>query len=272
MRLPQILKYFFFCCLILFPLLGKSQITPPGMGPTKTASWFAIGLSQDLSYNNDWQSKTYIGVGRESGQGSRNPFLNKGFFIINQEFKNDIVKNWEYALGLSYRRRSKYEKAPPYLATDPAIEQEFRLYGKIEYAYTFNRLKIAPSIKQELRKYYTPAFENAKKMIEFRTRFRIKLSVQLDKEKRHSIIAISEQLFPINQSSITKEWSKFRYKESRFSLFYSYSPKQLPMAFEIGYTNQLVGIKDTHSAHYFTFDIMFKNLFEINKDKLSVTK
>lgn len=246
--------------------VASAQITPPGMGDGCTNSWFAMGLNQRLSSRNKWVSKTNIGVGRCSEIDRRNPFQHQGMFIFSQAFGTTFKNNWEYGFGVSYRRKNKYKMSPSFSPADPAVVQEFRGQGEISYAITRSRLKLTPSLKQEVRKFYTPAFHTATKQVELRTRFRLKFALYIDKKKVHSLTVISEQLFPSSQLSDTKKWDNFGYSESRFSLFYSCSPSQLPLSFDIGYTNQLLGFHNAHSNHYFTIDVRLSNLFSMKKE------
>lgn len=248
------------CILIgIIAEFSFGQVTPPGLADGD-AAWMAVGLKQRLS-NKKWSSKTVVGLARIGGEKTKNPFYRNGMFVLNQDFTNKFSKKWSYGFGLSYRRRNLYRNTLSFQPANPSIEQEFRLNGKIAYAYSTNRIKLSPSLKEEVRKFYTPSFDEFVKRIEFRTRFRITLTASLNKKKTHQLILISEQLFPVTQFSPSGEWTKLLYDESRFSLFYRFAPKTLPVAFELGYTNRLIGSKKAYSDHYFTFDIMINNPF-----------
>src|SRR5689334_13059308 len=97
-------SYIIFIVIGLLSLgIAKAQISPPGMGETNTASWFAFGVRQSLDSSEKIQSFTYIGLGRISGPTSYNPLKYQEIFVINQEFYHRFHKHWHYSLALSYR-------------------------------------------------------------------------------------------------------------------------------------------------------------------------
>ena len=51
--------------LMSIPDLSVAQLSPPGLGKAKTASWFAFGLKQTLDSAKKKESMTYIGIGRK---------------------------------------------------------------------------------------------------------------------------------------------------------------------------------------------------------------
>ncbi len=238
-----------------------AQIGPPGMGNVNTGSWFAIGIKQNLDTVDKWTSTTYLGLARKSDPNNYNPLLNQSHFVINEEVNNRFHEHWEYSLGLSYRLQNLYQSAPPYEKGDPKSKHEFRVYGKFTYLIKTSFIDIAPTLRQEVRKFYTPRFKNYSENMQFRTRFRLKFALPLSENKVHRLLLYSEQLFAISLKEQPKRWTNFKYKDSRFSLFYSLNPKGVPLQFDLGYMHNLVGTKSTYSAHYFAFDIIWKNPF-----------
>src|SRR5690606_40055434 len=95
------------------------------------------------------------------------------------------------------------------------------LYGRFSYIFKTGRLKFTPTIRQEFRKFYAPDFTNTDENFQLRSRFRLQLAINLDVDKHHKLTFNSEQLFSISKE--TTQWSDFNYRESRFSLYYSYS-------------------------------------------------
>ena len=56
------------------------------------------------------ESMTYIGIGRKSNpEGNSNPFHKQAILVINQEFYNNYVENWQYSYAISYRYQNNYE-------------------------------------------------------------------------------------------------------------------------------------------------------------------
>lgn len=256
--------------LTIFLLLSQivlGQISPPGLGKANTANWFALGVRQELDTVPDkgWQSMTYVGFGQKSNPDNYNPFYKPAIFVINQEFYHQFHKTWQYSFALSYRRQDEYFDTPPYEHETPRIKQEFRTYGRVSYIFKASRIKLIPTFRQEFRKFYSPDFKSIAEDFQFRSRFRLQLTVNLDKNKTHKLIVGSEQLFSISKQTTPNIWTDFNYRESRFSSYYSLSPKTLPLIFNIGYMNNLVGNKTIADVHYLAFDIIIENPFKLTK-------
>ncbi|MFA5574150.1 MAG: hypothetical protein WC994_03745 [Brumimicrobium sp.] len=246
-----------------------SQIVPPGHGNTNTTSTFAFGIKQDMNRKDGigWMSDSYISISRQSSQGSKNLFEKPGFFIVNQEFYNRFLPNWEHSIALSYRRQNRFSDEDPFVAEDPAYKNEFRLYGRFSYLFKSKYVEITPTLRQEFMKYYNPDFTHYDETFRMRTRFRLKFTFNLTEDKVHKISLYSEQLFSTSRYHTTKGFSDFVYKDSRFTLFYSYSPYEIPFAFNIGYMNNLIGYKKPFSVHNFALDVTWKNPFKGKRDK-----
>lgn len=242
-----------------------SQISPPGLGKAKTADWFAIGVRQELStiHGKGWQSMSYIGIGRKSNPNNYDPLYKPAIMVLNQEFYHQYHSVWQSSFAVSYRRQDEYFDNPPYDQSIPKLQQEFRLYGRFSYIYSTSRIKIVPTIRQEFRQFYAPDFTNVEENFQFRTRFRLQLTANLDIKKRHRLIASSEQLFAISKKNSPNSWTDYSYKESRFLLYYSFSPKTIPFIFNVGYMYDLVGKDNPYDVHYLAFDIIITNPFKL---------
>ena len=228
--------------LSLFALSNYAQFSPPGLGKAKNASWFAFGIKQSLDTLRKKESTTYIGIGRKSTPDDSDPFNKMGLLVLNQEFSNKFLKNWQYSIGLSYRRQNEYEATAPYETADPAIKQEFRIYGRYAYLTGTDKLKWKTTIRQEYRKFFNPDFTKSSEDYQLRTRFKTQLNIDLGTQKLHHIIGSAEALFSTSKrNQPVNEWTKFEYKESRFSLFYSLTPKEIPFTFDVGYGYNLIG-------------------------------
>lgn len=259
-RMKNLLFLFYFLFISSYSM---SQIGSPALGKNNTGSWLAFGINQKLDTLNKWSSMSYIGLGRKSNLNSYNPVRDPGIFIINEEVNHRFHKHWEYSLALSYRRQNLYESISPYEKSNPSSKQEFRFYGKVSYLVKTNFVEITPTFRQEVRKFYTPDFKNYSETLQLRTRFRLKFTFLLTDNKIHRLLLYSEQLFSTSLRTNPKEWTKFKYKDSRFSLYYSFSPKSIPFQFDLGYMHNLVGTQSNFSAHYFAFDIIWKNPFKL---------
>lgn len=254
-RLKILLTFLIFSHIVL------GQITPPGTGKANTANWLALGLRQELDTvpGNEWQSMTYVGFGQKSNPDNNNPFYKPAIFILNQEFYHRFHKAWQYSVALSYRRQDEYLDISPYKHATPKIEQEFRAYGRFSYLLKSSRIEFIPTFRQDLRKFYAPDFDKTSEDFQFRSRFRLQFVFHLNKNKTQKLVANSEQLFSISKMTTANQWTNFGYRESRFSFYYSLSPKALPLTLNIGYMNNLVGSKTVFDVHHFAFDIIVKN-------------
>ena len=262
----------YFVATLFFCLLGSngfSQISPPGLGKTLTAGWVAFGVRQELDTveGKGWQSMTYAGFGRKGNPDNYHLFYKSAIFILNQEFYHQFHNNWQYSLALSYRRQDEYLSDPPYEHDNPKLKQEFRLYSRFSYIFKISWMKLIPTFRQEFRKFYSPDFKPTNEDFQFRSRFRLQLTANLDRKKIHRLIVNSEQLFSASKENVPNAWTNFKYKESRFSIYYSYSPKTSPFIFNIGYMNNLVGLKKSYAAHFLAFDVVIENPFKLQQRK-----
>lgn len=249
--------------LLSFSMTSRAQIVPPGLGEISLAGWMAIGLDKDLktTTNKSWKSSTYIGHGRQNEPEKENLFQKSGIFILNQEFYHRFHENWEFSLALSYRNQDLYEKEFPYHRADSKYKHEFRYYSRFSYLWKSDFVDITPTFRQEMMRYFQSGFHNYKDDWRLRSRFRLKFSFPLTADKNQKIILYSEQLFSTSRNHETKIWGKFKYDDSRFSAYYSYQFKQLPMVVNLGYMHNLIGTDPTYSGHYLAMDIIFKNPF-----------
>lgn len=240
------------------------QISPPGLGEAHTAEWTALGVRQKIS--NKWQSVSYIGLGRKSNPDNLNPLTKPAIWVLNQEFYRQFSPHWQYSVAVSYRRQDEYSKSYPYEHASPELQQEFRVYSRLSYAYTSGRIKLSPTVRQEFRKFYSPDFSHSHENFQLRSRLRLQLTVNLDEDKRHRLITGSEQLFATSNTFGEEKWTSLSYKESRFLLYYSYMPKSKFATFSLGYMNNWVKNSSQHyDAHYMAFDIILENPFHHKK-------
>ena len=252
-------------CILFFTLYIStsifSQISPPGLGKTKAASWLALGLRQVIDSSKRIQSVSYLGIGRKSGHYDYNLYLKPAIFVINQEFYHQFHPHWQYSLALSYRRQNEYQDIAPYGLDSPPIKQEFRVYGRYSHILKIKCSKIVTTFRQEFRKFYTLDFKNSDDIFQLRSRIRIHVGLDLDKTKMHKLTGSYEALFSSSRENVKQKLSPWAYKESRFCFYYSFSPHKIPVIFNIGYMNNLLGTTVVSDVHYVAFDIILKNPF-----------
>ncbi|MFN8415532.1 MAG: hypothetical protein U0U66_04290 [Cytophagaceae bacterium] len=255
------------------PFFASAQISPPGLGLANSASWFAVGVRQELDTLKAWQSVTYFGIGRKSKPDNSNPFDKPAILVLNQEFYHQFHHRWQYSFALSYRRQDEYEKLSPYEHESPAIRQELRAYGRLSLITKFSRFKWVNTYRQEFRSFYNPDFTSFDEAWQLRSRFRTQLTCTLDKRKIHRFITGAEVLFSTSYHNSTSNWNALAYKESRFTFYYSYSPKTVSAIFNIGYMNNLVGAEDMYIAHYLAIDVIIENPWSLkNRSKSKIVE
>jgi len=252
--------------LILCGYKVDAQISPPGLGDANTAGWFAVGVRQELDTIKAVQSMSYIGLGVKSNPDNSNPFYKPAIIVLNQEFYHQFHKHWQYSGALSYRRQQEYSKTSPYESEDPSIKQEFRIYGRLVYVLKTSKIKLAFTYRQEFRKFYTPDFNNWPETFQLRSRFRAQFTLNLNANKTQRFICSAEALFSKSKAA-TGDWSVLSYQESRFCLYYSVSPRNFPLIFNLGYMNDLLGHTAAHPVSYIAFDIIWENPFKLTQRK-----
>ena len=236
--------------LLFFDFNLSAQISAPGLGNAKTASWFATGFKQKM--NENWESMTYFGMGRTSENAL--DFIGKpAILVLNQEFYHQLKNNLQYSFALSLRDQ-KVQNSENRKTID---QQEIRLYGRLSYAFKGEKFKITPTFRQEFRKFFAPKSLEDAESFAFRSRFRLQLSIDLNQDASKKLILSSEQLFSTEKGAVSKEWSDMQYHESRFLAYYSVTPKNSSVTFDIGYMNNLVGRNHPYDVSYLALDIVF---------------
>lgn len=252
MRLPYL---FFFT--IIFCIQSSAQITPPGLGETNAAAWIAIGVKQQMNTSNSLISTTYAGIGRVSTPNNYNLMEKASIYVINEEISHQFLPHWKYSLAASYRWQDKYESFAPYSHATPYARQEIRLYGRYSYLSNTGNLSFSTTIRPELRFFYNPDFSAYSKNEQFRSRFREKMTWNLNSLKHQKLIATVEFLFAVNKD---EKWEKFSYNDTRFCIFYSINPTE-NLTFDMGYMNDLIGKDFSKDVHYLSVDLILKNPF-----------
>ena len=242
----------------LFSVTALAQLSPPGLGKSNTAFWSAVGVKQKLDEKNS--STTYFGMGRISGTKENNPFNVPSIVVINQEFYHKLNTNWTYSAALSYRRQHEYDEGFD-KEESAGINQEFRLYGRLQYSTNVGNSKWTTTLRQEVRKFYTADFGAVPDGLQLRTRLKTQFFVPLDNDSENNLIGSAEALFAMANDS-NEGWGNPEYKESRFYLYYSYSPHSLPVTFDVGYMNDFIGYgHNITDVSYLALDVIIENPF-----------
>lgn len=238
---------------------AAAQITPPGLGEANTAYWMALGVRQDLGLRERWESMSYAGFGSISHPNNYNLFEKPAIFVLNQEIYDHFRKDLAYSFALSLRRQWLYKDELPFEEDDPAARVEFRMYGRFLHTLHFGDVQIENAVRPELRTFYPR--DAGEEVLQFRLRLRTKAQWAVDSAHVHRLLGSAEVL-----SSMEKErdmsFGNFEYRESRFCLYYSYSPANLAWVFDIGYMNNLLGSsRPLVDVHYLAIDVTWKNPF-----------
>lgn len=260
------MKLRFYCLLIIFQvsfITGAiyAQISPPGLGKAQTGSWVAIGAVQDLNPSKSWQSMSYIGLGRKSNPDNFSPVYKPQLLVLNQELFYRI-SNWKYSFAFSYRLQDEYNGNKPYYHSNPGMMQEFRIYSRISYSIAAGaKLKLIPTVRQEFRRFMTTGFNNYDEVAQLRTRLKLQASFNMN-ERGSKIIGGIEQLFATSKTT-NQSWSVFKSNETRFSLYYSFTPAHEHFILNIGYMNDFVEKHPNYDVHVIAADLIFNNPFSI---------
>jgi hypothetical protein len=235
-----------------------AQISPPGLGETHSAYWSAAGVSQKLDGKNT--SLTYIGSGRISGPDGENPVDKPSIFVLNEEIYHSLNRHWQYSYALSYRRQLHYSYDEN-TVQNAEVHQEYRVYGRLANSLAFGNFKWKNTLRQEVRKFFNPEFGEIENGLQLRTRLKTQLNAAIGNDRSNSITASAEALFSVPYDTASG-WGDYEYTESRFCLYYTLKPKDLPVVFDLGYMNDLIGTgHELTDASYLAFDIIIENPF-----------
>lgn len=236
-----------------------AQISPPGLGKTNSAGWFALGLDQQIHPRKKVRSVTYAGLGAVSTFACKNPFQCPAILVINQEFYHRFHRHWEYSAAASYRRQNIY--GADGIRED--MQQELRLYGRFSYILDQSGFSFKTTIRQEVRGFFEKDFSPAEENVQFRTRIKTQIGFKLDKENQYRITLSAEELFSFgHEQQPYNRWESYHYSESRFCAYFTYAPPGLPVIIDLGYMNDLSGTGTSlFDAQYLALDIVLKNPF-----------
>lgn len=252
-----------FLVLVIITSFLHAQVSPPGLGDTNAASWLALGLRQDLNEDKTFESMTYVGYGAISDDDNYSLTSKPSIIVINQEFLNDLNKNLKLSYALSYRNQKEYEINELTNTEFSKTQKEFRVYSKLAYINQLGRVKLTQTVRQEVRRFVDSDWKNTSNPLQLRTRLKTQVAVSLDIKEQHTLTFGAESLFSTSKNNYTKKWDSFKYNEARFTMFYTFRPKNTPVAISIGYMNNLIKKNTTHSVHYASLDFVFEDPFKI---------
>ncbi|MBS0618748.1 MAG: hypothetical protein JSR44_11205 [Spirochaetes bacterium] len=257
------MKLFFvvLCAVLIVPQVLWGVISPPGLGPSNTASWFVTGVQQYLDKKREIKSLTYAGVAHLSTTQSDNPLEKQGIFVLNEEVYHQWSPYWQYSLALSYRRQNEYEDGEDALNSNPATKQEFRAYGRYTFSLPFGQFKWTLAYRQEFRRFLSTNFENIDSLYQFRSRFKSQVIWKVDNAGKHRFTLAAEFLFSTSrlQSGL---WTPFGYKETRLGFYYTLLPQETQVSYSVGYMNDIIGYGNSLvDDNYFTFEAVFLDPF-----------
>ena len=251
---------------LALPLFIFGQISPPGLGDGNYANWYAIGVRQNLDADKKVESMTYFGMGLKSNDHEKFD-LKPAIIVVNQEIYHKLNEHLKVSYALSYRNQKDYN------ITDHveviSRQQEMRIYARASYSTKINKLKLTHTFRQEARKFMDQKWQNTDEPFQLRSRLKTQIAIPLDSDNHHTLTAGAEMLFSTSKNNFTKKWSKLNYKESRFTLFYTFRPKDLPIAISAGYMNNLIEKNSTHSVHYASLDVVLEDPFRLLSKKNS---
>lgn len=235
-----------------------AQFSPPGLGKVNTAEWLAIGIKQALNKKETITSTTFLGTGRTSNPDNYNPFERSAIYVVNEEISHRFKKHWQYSFATSYRWQNNYKPTKPYEADTPKARQETRFYSRLSYLTSFERVGFSITYRPEIRLFYNPNFKLSPEATVFRSRLCAKVSFDINASKTNKLIASAEFLA---STTTYRGWNQWKFKESRFCLYYSTTLHNNKIVFNLGYMYNLLLPSFIKDVHYLAFDICFKNPF-----------
>lgn len=237
------------------------QLSAPGLGDAKMASWLALGLRQNLNNEKTFESLTYVGIGQKETENTKIFKSSPAIIVLNQEVYHKLNDDWKISLAASYRKQNDYFLDESTQVEKINVQQEFRLYGRASYNLSIGSVKLTQTFRQEVRRFMDFDFNNVDKLLELRSRFKSQISTNINNSTQHEITAGAEILFSSVKEKESNNFTKLAYNESRITLFYTYRPKNTPIALSVGYMNNLIETNKTHAVHYASFDLIIENPF-----------
>lgn len=241
--------------LFLLFLTGmvRAQITPPSMTHNGSATWTALGASQQLKKEQN-TVMVYSGLGSGISREHEKP---KGYFsmwVLNAELKHKFSGSWYASGALSYRRHKLSE--PP---ADEVVQQEVRLYASAGRKWKVSNWSFSLNLRPELRTFYNRSFQPEEDFLSLRYRLRLRVGWNPAASKQH-LISVSAEGLSSSEMKNEDPLKQTTYDDTRFCLYYSYSPNAIPLVFELGYMAD-VRVHHDGISSYLGLDVIWKNPF-----------
>lgn len=205
--------------LALLPVRVAAQIGPPGMGPVRAAGWMAVGFTQRLDTAGRLNWSGYVGHGRSSMPQHGMPWQRPAILVVDQLLTRRIHPHAQVGLGMSFRSQQRYSATEPFERLAPDRD-EGRLHARLALLWPIGHWRVQVTMKQELRRFFTPDLRPWKEDLEWRSRLKVQAEHPLDAHGRRRMVLAVEELFAMDhERSVPDEWTTLGYRESRLSAY-----------------------------------------------------
>ncbi len=189
------------------------------MGAVRTASWAAVGFTQQLGTADRWQWSGYAGHGRSSTPDGGRPWDRPVILVVDQLITHRLDAHWQVGAGASFRSQQRYTEMEPFTRLLPT-RAEGRLHARIGRAWSICAWKMQITFKQELRRFCTPQLEPWQEDLEWRSRFKVQAERALGRSGMRKVVFAVEELFAMDhERGVPEAWSRLGYRESRLSTY-----------------------------------------------------
>jgi len=246
-------------CLLLtsvvtacFAASAHAQVTPPGQGG-KLVLWTALEVEQQMGKR--WTSHTTFGIGRHSGPNNYAILEQPGVFTVREGFSYKLTKQLTASLTGMYAQRPYFEE------NLPAYQQELRLYPKLKHTFSLGNITFSEYIRLDFRRFYQPGWSAWKNPLEIRPRYQLKASMPFTRNKRTSLILITEMMGATRGvrkevgGQVLNKMQPFQYTENRTSLYLRHQLKHLNWYVDMGVMHQYWRQKENQFKSTFLFGV-----------------
>lgn len=236
-----------FCVFLFLLSTAFAQISPPGIDGTNTSFWSAIGINQKFS--DRWMTSVYGGASRQGNPENYSLIQKPGMLVLSEETMFQINPKWAIALGVSYRKQSRYEEESPYSPADLEVDEE-RFYFRFYLREKLGKLKLTFSFRPELR-FYFGDHGHTWSPVDEEVRFRMKgqAAIPLNEANTNQFI-VANEIF-----TATDRWTSYAFTEDRIATYFRHDFKRLVSA-DVGIMHQLKA--DGDYVVHVAFDVILK--------------
>lgn len=245
----------------LLPVRTVAQIGPPGMGVVKSASWFAMGITQQLDTAGDIRWNAYVGHGRCSTSQQGMPWQRQAIQVFDQLITYRFHSQWQVGAGASLRFQQRYSDSDPFDRITPPRD-EVRLHARIMHGWPIGRWRMQLTLKQELRRFFTPDLQPWKEDIEWRTRFKVQAEHALGQQGGRKVVCSLEELFAMDHVRGAQDaWTSMGYRETRASVYVVQRMANDRMEVALGGMADLVRGADQAICPYLAMSLTWRDPF-----------